>query len=663
MNPAISSLLGAHQAVTTAELRAFVLEVGQELTATIMQMMDDSLVKLDVGGGRQLIATLQADQQLAPGQTVQLVAADVQPTQITLRLLTPDAAEANPAGQQALAAAGLPDDALNRAALLALVSEGLPASADAIQELRQAAAALGATTPEDMQAIAYLMARDLPVSSAFLSVAREGQAAGQTLAQLQADVRDQAAGLLAALEGTSAAGAGDLRALLTQLASSAPGATEAPNPAAIQSMIQQLTVTIEAALLAEAEGASQPAGEPPAGEAQAAAAGAGAGALAAADGLGPLGATHGSAASAAADGSSALGARDGSGALGARGGSGALAAADGLGPLGATHGSAPPGAADGSSALGTADGSGARGGTDGSGALGTGGGSGPLGAAEGAAPFEAADGSGALGPATGEAATALGAAHAPAAETLAGSEAGAAEGSGLATEPGADGPATPGAPTAATPPVPAQPRQATPPLLAGALPATAPMTPHEAARRLLPVLDRLVQDEGAPAEAVTAAASLRQTAERLVHVMQFQQLDAMLQPTPAEPYFALPLPVPPRHGQGELWLYVRDGGEGGGPKIDPDDVRLAIELRLSQLKRVSILVHAYRGQLSCQMEADTLTAQRLLEAKAPELRDGLRELGYAVDPIRCTVAGPSQRSAHSEVSLPVFKLGRLNVKA
>src|SRR5438067_1997206 len=162
-----SSLLEVQQAAQAEAAEALVLRVGEEMTATILDMMDHHVL-LDVAG-RRVAATLQADQQLARGQVVQLVAVDVQPEQITLRLMADDMLT-GPPGQQALASVGLPDTPENRLALVALLAEGLPVTAEAVTTLHQVAASLGATTPEDVHAVAYLLARDLPLTAALLAV-------------------------------------------------------------------------------------------------------------------------------------------------------------------------------------------------------------------------------------------------------------------------------------------------------------------------------------------------------------------------------------------------------------------------------------------------------------------------------------------------------------
>ncbi len=72
-----SPLLAAQQTATIEGAEALVVRAGQEITATVLEIMDHH-VTLDVAGQR-LSATLQTDRQLVPGQVVHLVAVDVQP--------------------------------------------------------------------------------------------------------------------------------------------------------------------------------------------------------------------------------------------------------------------------------------------------------------------------------------------------------------------------------------------------------------------------------------------------------------------------------------------------------------------------------------------------------------------------------------------------------
>lgn len=604
MNPsAISSLLSAQQAATAAEARALVLRVGQELTATLLEMVDENLATLDLGNGQHLTARLQTDQLLVPGQTVQLVAADVRPEQITLRLVTEDMLT-GPPGQQALRALGLKDDALNRAVLVALVSEGLPVTSEAIQALRQQAAALDAEAPEDMHAVAYLMARGLPLTASLLQVVRDGQALGADLRQLQADLHDQAAALAAALDEAPEEGGSplaELRNLLAQLVSSDSPQQGKPDPAVLQSFLEQLTVSVEAALAAVvdsdrsalADKQPEPSQNGPQAEAGLPAA------QTPASGSGAPSTTP-----AAESAAGEAGAPQADAAALSKGGIPAQAAAPAL-PEGAVAGQVTGGLSV-------------------------------------AAPDGSQEAAGSL---PGEA---------PDAPVQAGAAASSAE-SALA-EPVQSMAAPPPQPGSEAPVLP---RLAVP--IHGGETGVAPSA-HEVARRLLPALERALQSGGLPSAAVAAGTELRHTAERFVHAVQFQHIETMQQPTAAEPYIVVPLPVPSQHGEGDLWLYVRDG-EAGAPKIDPNDVRLVIDLRLSQLRRVRVTVHAYQRQLTLQIETDSLGVQRLLEAGAPELRDSLRELGYAVEPIHCSVAGMAQRDAVTEVALPISKLGSLNVTA
>jgi hypothetical protein len=594
----VGSSLAAQQAATIAGAEALVLRAGQEITATVLEIMDHH-VMLDVAGQR-LSATLQTDRQLAPGQVVQLVAVDVQPEQITLRLVADEMLTGLP-GQQALVSAGLPDTPENRVALVALVAEGEPVTAEAIQTLRQVAISLGAMTPEDVHAAAYLLARDLPLTEGLLDVVRDGQAVGRDLPALEDQLRLQAAQLLDQAQDELQSAAPELRALLAEIAGFVHEGQAPFTAAALQSLIRQLGDSLEA-LLARVV-ANGGAGREPLSDA--------------AVGPGP-----------------------------------------GDDAPGAQPGAVPPSSLSGGPPLSTAPG--------------------PQGSPSVQAEPVGQSRSGASQPPTAQAPAAQAApaeaqaappAELGAAEVQLGpplprpgqGQAGAvATGGGAQTgqEPAPAGPQLrPSQPPAASGP--GQPHERGLPSLsspAGASPI------HETARRLIPALDRAMQS----ASTLTAAApltELRETAARLVHAIQFRQLEILLQPTPAEPYAAFPLPVPQPLGEGELRLYVRDGNGGGSPKIDPNDVRLVVDLRLSQLKRVSVVVHVYQRQLFCHIEAESLHAQRLLEASAPELRDSLRGLGYAVEPIHCSMATLSRRTSGGEVTLSLSKLGRLNVTA
>ena len=630
---AVSSLIAARQAITLDEARALVLRVGQQMTATLLAMVDN-LAELELEDGRQLLAKLQTDQALTPGQTLQLEAVDVQPEQVTLRLLNGESASSADSNG-ALAKLGVADTAANRAAFAALVTEGLPASGEAIHELLQLATALGSTTPEDLHAAAFLLANDLPLTSAMADVVNAGQSTAAQPAQLEGQLREQAGQLLAALSYASDEVQGqpaELRSLLTQLAAP-PTPPGPPTASTLQALVQQLTLSLEAALLSGLD-AGQPAGaeaEEPGGTGgepmpapvnvslatEDASSQAEPSATSVAPKAGSASAPEPATPSAAADGQAPA----------SPGGAPAVAEPAAQASSGAAvasaepQGSAVPGAVVGEGAQGTAS-------------VASSFGANPQAAA---APVQIAASSGTQ--------TSSAPAQPLAAPPVGGDPRLAApdsrEAFGLArvgSEQGSAAPAqaalTPGAEHAG---------QAQPPA-------------HEVARRLIPALERALDGGAAP----PGAAELRQTAERFVQATQFQQIQTILQPTPAEPYVAFPLPLPAQQGEADLRLYVRE--EGGRARIDPNDVRLVIDLRLSQLKRVSVLVHLYQRQLSCHIETDSLPTQRLLEATAPELQDSLRGLGFAVDPIHCSMAGFASRDA-TEVELPLAKLGGFNVTA
>ena len=622
----ISTFVAARQAFTSDEARALVLRVGQEMTATLLEMVD-GLALLDVGDGRKLAAKLQTDQPLTPGQTVQLEPVDVQPEQVIMRLVSSGPGPTD--SQQPLASTSLPDMSANRAAFVALVSEGLPASTEAIQTLNRVAASLGAASAEDLQAVAYLLGHDLPLAPAFTAVVRQGQAANAEPGQLEGQLRTQASELLALIGqapdevGSSAA---QLVSLLRQLGSELPAPGLPPDATALQAMLAQLTISIEAALLAGASddgltkddfGVSEQAGE---------------------------------AESPNAPGSTSVSA-------------GSAASGSVVGDAAPSAEPTPSSGADGDHPA-------------------------PVAASTVASPVQDQEKAEVAGAPSGAPQLSNGADQQRALpQSMAGdpsqSRAGAGGVSGShAPEPGVDWgenfsseapqQSSPELAPAISPPLPVAPEEPRSPSLALPLPAlghpmagqapAAPAAPsaHEIARRLIPALDRTIASGNVGPSITAGAAELRHTAERFVQAAQFQHLQTILQPTPAEPYVSFPLPIPVDHGEADLRLYVRE--EGGRARIDPDDLRLAIELRLSQLKRVSVLVHLYRRQLTCHIETDSLPTQRLMESAAPELRESLRQLGFAVDPIHCAIAGFFGRDA-TEVELPLAKLGGFNVTA
>src|SRR5579862_742246 len=182
---------------TTDSARALMLRVGQQMTATILEM-GDSRALLDVGRGVRLVATVQADQQLESGQTVQLEVTDNAADQVTLRLVRAPASGEPMQAERLLQTFGLKAEPANSQALRALIAEGLPINKQAVQDLRATASALAQTQPEDLRAIAFLVARGLSVTSALVAIVRQGLSGANILATA-GQLRQEAAKVLAQL--------------------------------------------------------------------------------------------------------------------------------------------------------------------------------------------------------------------------------------------------------------------------------------------------------------------------------------------------------------------------------------------------------------------------------------------------------------------------------
>jgi len=482
--------------------RGLMLRVGQEVTATILDMVGKRVL-LDLGsGGRRLAASVEADQPLAAGQTVRLQVLESTADHVTLRLL-PSGVAAAPVAERAgevLASLGLAGDELNQNIVAALVEEGLPLAPELVQDVRQAALSLQATSSEDVRAMAFLTARGLPLTAALVAVARQGEEAQADAAQLRDAVRQQASALLAALgpEGGDAR----LRQLLEQVGGGSAG------------------VTAEEVGLGSAGVAAEEAG------------------------LASAGVTAEGLSSALAELTTSVEA-----ALGRL-----VADEEGESDKGST-----------------------------------------------------------AAPASGEQAAHAG----PSPEQVDNTELG-------------------------------------PPRL---FQGSAGTREQVAVRELVLALDRTIEDGHISGAQAAAAAELRETARELTHAVQGQQLRNVVAAGRGEP-LVLPLIVPAGQGRAEVRLFVEPDASGA-PKVDPENLRVSIELELSRLKRVSVDVQLWRGRMACQMRADEPLAQAVLDQAAPELRASLAKLGLSVEPIRCVLgAGELEQTAR-----PKSTLASVNVRA
>lgn len=172
--------------VTT--IQATTLTQGQLLQATV-QRVADSLAWLNVQG--QTLVARADDVTLQPQQRVMLQVAEVKADQVTLRLAdlpaavdlqpkAPTLAPGSAPAQTALTAQlttmlsewGLEADEINLAAAKALLVHQQRIRPDDVQTVRTLWRALPQAQPDDLEAVTFLLARQLPVKAESVSLAR-----------------------------------------------------------------------------------------------------------------------------------------------------------------------------------------------------------------------------------------------------------------------------------------------------------------------------------------------------------------------------------------------------------------------------------------------------------------------------------------------------------
>ncbi|MDE3074946.1 MAG: flagellar hook-length control protein FliK [Chloroflexota bacterium] len=574
------------------QAQALRLNVGQQLFATIVDLLDDRAL-VDLGGGLRLPAGVRTAEQLRPGQVVRLQVAEVSPEHIALQLLPPETTPApasDAAVGQFLIGLGLPDDALDREALAALVSQSQPVTVESLTELRALALSLQAVGQDELRALAFSLARRLQATPATLQVVRQGLGSSGQAPPVAERARQLASQLLASLgpadraESQLAAG---LRDLLAQLPPAAPDGP--PAPEGLRWLMEQTIATLERqlAVLVDGFGAGGPSAET---SGQGAATAASVAAESAAQGGAPAGTLASDAASDSTSQPAAIATPQPADEKAAG------AAAGNRDPVA----SVPPAPA-------------------------------PRGGLVRSAQFPPR----------------------PAAEELL-----------VATETRPNvkeavppaGSERPTAPTPASDP---------PPLPRLELPANRPegVQSQLTARQLLAHLEQsIASDQLSPAQ-LPVAASLRDSLQQLVQVVQFHQLQNVAGAGPNAGLGYLTFPIPLGDGRtftsAELRVSYREGTRGR--RIDPEDVHLVFQLDMAHLRRVTISLHVHHRQMSCAMEAETAEVERLLSGASPELRTSLEGLGYAVQPIRCAL-GPSRGRASSASARPGPGPGQVDVQ-
>src|SRR5262249_24719511 len=132
------------------------------------------------------------------------------PEQTTLRLLqTPAPAflelSVPDETPRLVAELGLPDTPTNRAVVQALISQNLPVTVDAANQLPSVAQSLmGVASQPDYQAIAVVLNKDLPLTQPMLAVVRTGLVFHDHVPSLMQSVQRQAAGLLQTIQAGGA---------------------------------------------------------------------------------------------------------------------------------------------------------------------------------------------------------------------------------------------------------------------------------------------------------------------------------------------------------------------------------------------------------------------------------------------------------------------------
>lgn len=159
---------------------------GQLIRATVQQVMDQTVL-LNVAG--QLISA-KTDVPLEPRQQVLLNVQQAGAEQITLQIIPDPAAEAQTASAavaappatetplaknalQLLTQWGLPPDEINLQLTEALITHGKSVSAEDVAAARQAWVNLPNPSPADLNAVAFLQANKLPISSESVSLANQ----------------------------------------------------------------------------------------------------------------------------------------------------------------------------------------------------------------------------------------------------------------------------------------------------------------------------------------------------------------------------------------------------------------------------------------------------------------------------------------------------------
>ena len=229
------------------------LAPGQRVIATVLAL-EGNRALLGIGS-LHLVARLAdpgLSAELAGRERIAVLIRSLTPHQAVLQLLpeTPEAPASQPTGLAGrLAELGLPSEAPYPQIAAELLAVGLPLTAERVRTLRALLDALGEWAGEDLRVAARLLALNLPVTPETLALARAsevGPPLAELLTNLQADLRELAAGL-----GDDAAWRTTIAEALAALESGAWDIrmdTGQPLPAQVGAWLRAIGTPIERAL-------------------------------------------------------------------------------------------------------------------------------------------------------------------------------------------------------------------------------------------------------------------------------------------------------------------------------------------------------------------------------------------------------------------------------
>jgi hypothetical protein len=153
-----------------------------------------------------------------------------------------------------------------------------------------------------------------------------------------------------------------------------------------------------------------------------------------------------------------------------------------------------------------------------------------------------------------------------------------------------------------------------------------------------------------PPEARSALETVRSHAESVLGRVELQQMTnasaaAAPTPTPDASYLMFQLPIPGRQEGQTAQIRIQQQEGGGMKRIDPNNVHVVFQFEMQHLGTVRVDLRLLERRVSCQMGSTDPTATALLDQHAGELREGLGELGYVVDALRCAQLTPEDLRA------------------